>query len=75
MYEVDEKDRVVQLGDAPKSDSGAPTPLVFSDEGRVVLAYYGNDRSPGWNKFPRIVEPVGGDEPIALTMKLLAATL
>jgi hypothetical protein len=66
MYEVDAKDRVVALEDAPQSDSGAPMPLVFSDEGRVVLAYYGEDRAPGWNAFPHVVDPIGGSEPIAL---------
>jgi hypothetical protein len=66
MYNVDEKDQVVQLVDVPQSDSGAPMPLVFSDEGRVVLAYYGMEGSPKWNDFPRILGHVGGNDPVAL---------
>jgi hypothetical protein len=66
MYDVDEKDRVVRLVDVPQSDFGAPMPLVFSDEGRIVLAYYGDESSPKWNEFPRIVGHIGGSEPVAL---------
>jgi hypothetical protein len=66
MYDVDDKDRVVRLADVPQSDIGAPMPLVFSDEGRIVLAYYGDESSPKWNEFPRIVGHIGGSEPVAL---------
>jgi len=67
MYEVDEKDRVVQLEGVPKSSVGAPIPVVLADEHRVVLAYYVERKEPGWDgSYVRIVDPLTSDEPIAL---------
>jgi hypothetical protein len=40
MYEVDEKDRVLQLEGVPQSSIGAPLPLIISNEHLVILAYY-----------------------------------
>ena len=40
MYEVDERDRVVELTDVPQPSVGAPMPLVLADEHRVIVAYY-----------------------------------
>ena len=39
MYLID-KDTVVELKDIPKHDPGASEPVVFADDGRVVLAYF-----------------------------------
>ena len=42
MYEVDERDRVVEINDVPQSSPGAPMPCVIGDHRRVVLAYFVN---------------------------------
>lgn len=39
MYVIDERDQVVELTDVPASTTGAPAPIVLSDESTVVLAY------------------------------------
>src|SRR5438094_9557231 len=58
MYEVDELDRVVAIDDLPQSDTGAPIPLLLSDDHRAVLAYYVNQAPPGWDgKTPVSVGP------------------
>jgi hypothetical protein len=67
MYEVDERDRVVELESVPQSSVGAPMPCVLADEHRVVLAYCVQERLPGWDrKTVRIGGPAGGDEDVAL---------
>ena len=67
MYEVDEKDRVVELEEIPQSSVGAPLPLVIANEQCVALAYYMNSTDPTWDgKTVRIVDEESSDEPIAL---------
>jgi hypothetical protein len=67
MYEVDEGDRVRELRDLPQSSVGAPIPFVCIDEFTVVLAYYVQDTSPGWDgSWVRIVSASEADEPIAI---------
>jgi hypothetical protein len=39
MYQVDEKDTVVELTDVPQSDVGAPLPMIWSDENSLLLVY------------------------------------
>jgi hypothetical protein len=39
MYEVDGRDRVIELTDVPRSDVGAPAPVVLANEFCVVLSY------------------------------------
>ena len=39
MYSVDAQDHVIELGDVPQSDIGAPLPVVLSDEHVTLLAY------------------------------------
>ena len=66
MYEVDERDRVVELKDVPQSSVGAPIPHILADESRVVLAYYMQERDPGWDgSSVRVVSPDSTGEPIA----------
>jgi hypothetical protein len=48
MYSVDEKDKVVELKDAPQSSVGAPLPLVLSDERTLLLAYLIQDAPYDW---------------------------
>jgi len=67
MYSVDERDQVGTLEGVPQSSVGAPMPVVLSDEHRVVLAYYVEERAPDWDGFaPRLVTPDDGNEPIAI---------
>lgn len=67
MYEIDDKDRVVELTDVPQSSVGAPCPLVLSDEHTTVLAYYLQDTPEDWDGTSvRIVGPDSSDEPLAL---------
>jgi hypothetical protein len=67
MYEVDDKDEVVDLVGVPQSSVGAPLPFVVADEHRVVLAYYLQETAPDWDgSFARMVSPSDGDEPIAI---------
>lgn len=39
MYAIDERDTVVPIAIAPPHETGAPTPIVFADDGSVLLAY------------------------------------
>lgn len=67
MYEVDERDSVVELKDLPQSSVGAPIPCVLADEHRVILAYYMEERDPGWDgSTVRIVSSTTTGEPIAI---------
>jgi hypothetical protein len=67
MYEVDEKDRVVTLEGIPQSSVGAPLPLIFANEERVILAYYVNSTDPSWNgKTVRMLDQERSDETIAI---------
>lgn len=49
MYEVDEKDEVLELGNVPQSSVGAPIPVVLSGEHNILLAYYLQDYDEDWN--------------------------
>jgi hypothetical protein len=67
MYEVDERDRVVELKDVPQSSVGAPIPYVLADEHRVVIAYYLEESDPAWDgSTVRIVSPSSTGESIAI---------
>jgi len=69
MYQVDNKDRVIPLENAPQSSIGAPCPLVVADEHRVALAYYLQNRDPGWDGTKiRIIDPRTSSEPVALVL-------
>jgi hypothetical protein len=39
MYEVDDKDKVIELFDFPEMETGAPLPIVLSDDYRTFLSY------------------------------------
>src|SRR5262245_7316578 len=49
MYEVDDKDEVIELETAPQSSVGAPNPIVLAGEHDVFLAYCAQDKSDGWD--------------------------
>jgi hypothetical protein len=58
MYEVDDRDTVVELQDAPQPDVGAPLPHLICDEHKVVLAYLVNEPDPNWDgTYVNIVGP------------------
>lgn len=61
MYDVDDKDRVVQLETAPQCAVGAPLPLVLADEGHVLLAYIVAEPDPDWDG--RTVKSVTPESP------------
>ena len=39
MHSIGFGDRVEELAAAPQSSGGAPLPVVFADENRVLLSY------------------------------------
>ena len=39
MYSVDERDKVIEIRTVPQSSVGAPSPIILSDEHRILLAY------------------------------------
>jgi hypothetical protein len=66
MYEVDARDRVVELEDVPQSSVGAPLPVVVADESTLQLAYYLSVPDTDWDgTYVREVD-VDTDDPVAL---------
>lgn len=47
MYSVDGLDRIRSLSDVPQADAGAPQPIVFGNEQRLLLAYVCSEESEG----------------------------
>ena len=39
MSSVDERDKVIEIRTVPQSSVGAPSPIILSDEHRILLAY------------------------------------
>ena len=67
MYEVDRKDKVIELGDVPQSSVGAPIPIVLADEHTVLLSYYLQDTPEGWDGTTvRVVSSETEGEPVAI---------
>lgn len=67
MYEVDGRDRVVELKDLPKSSTGAPIPHLLADEHRAVLAYHIQEPdSDGEGMYVPVASPQPVDELIAM---------
>src|SRR4051812_43752588 len=46
MYIVDELDSVTDLASVPLPIRGLPSPIVFAEEGSVVLSYSASDEPP-----------------------------
>lgn len=62
MYQIDEKDKVIELEDVPQSSVGAPMPIVISSEYKTLIAYVLQDE-PNWDNpttadFERISESI-----------------
>jgi hypothetical protein len=67
MYQVDEKDKVIELKDVPQSSVGAPLPIVLSSEYKTLLAYLLEDMTENWDGTTiRIVDFETRDEQIAI---------
>jgi hypothetical protein len=67
MYSVDSRDQVVELRGLPRSDPGAPLPLVLADDHCLVLAYLINTPNPAWDgTWVNIKDPTSGGGSIAL---------
>jgi hypothetical protein len=49
VYDVDARDRVVELDDVPPSSAGAPLPVVVADEYTAQLAYFAAESDPDWD--------------------------
>ena len=49
MYQVDERDIVVQLTDIPRPDVGAPLPAVVAAEHHLDLLYLVSEPDPNWD--------------------------
>lgn len=49
VYEVDDRDTVVELDDAPAPDVGAPIPHLICDDYQVLLAYLVGEPDPDWD--------------------------
>lgn len=49
MYDVDDLDEVVEIGDMPHPDSGAPSPQILADERHLILAYFVSEPPRNWD--------------------------
>jgi hypothetical protein len=49
MYEVDDRDEIIELEDVPRSSVGAPNPMVLAGEHDVMLSFCLEDTSNGWD--------------------------
>lgn len=49
MYEVDDKDQVIELKDVPHSSVGAPNPILLVGEHDAFLVYYLQNTPEGWD--------------------------
>jgi len=66
MYEVDDRDTVVELSDAPQPDVGAPLPHVIADDYRLRLAYLIREPDPAWDgSYVNVVGPNTDDRLVA----------
>lgn len=66
MYVVDEKDQIVELDGMPQSSVGAPHPVVLSDEGKVVLAFYLQNTPEDWDRTTVRIVGKDSNEPVAI---------
>ncbi|MEK6551024.1 MAG: hypothetical protein AABZ50_05220 [Pseudomonadota bacterium] len=67
MYEVDDKDQVIEFKGVPQSSVGAPNPILLAGEHDVFLTYYLEDTPEGWDGTSvRIVGTDTEGEPVAV---------
>ena len=68
MYEVDARDRVLEIADIPQSSVGAPLPFVLSDEHATAVAYYCENTPPDWNGTTVQLVSAESDQPWAIVI-------
>ncbi len=67
MYQIDERDKVIELEHVPQSSVGAPLPIVLSDEHKILLGYIVEDETSDWDGSDvRVVGPNTSGESLAL---------
>ena len=67
MYQVDDRDVVSSLSDAPQSSIGAPLPLVLATEHHLAVAYLIEVPLPGWDgSFVEVASYHREQEPVAI---------
>lgn len=66
MYQVDSRDKVVELEGAPQSSVGAPTPVMLSDEGKVLLAFHLQNTPEDWDGTTCRIVRHDSEEPLAI---------
>ncbi len=66
MYQVNAKDTIVKLSDVPQSSVGAPIPVVLSDEGKAVVAFYVQDTPEDWDGGNVRIVSTDSDERLAI---------
>ncbi len=68
MYDIDSKDRVVELKEFPQSSVGAPIPIVLASEHKVAVAYYLNNVPDNWDGSTVNVVGTDSKEPLAIVV-------
>jgi hypothetical protein len=67
MYSVDQKDKVIELLDTPRSSIGAPCPMLLASEEYLYLAFFLPNTPKGWDgSTVRVVSEETCGEPVAL---------
>ncbi len=68
MYEVDNKDKVIELKDFPQSSIGAPIPTILASEHKVAIAYYLQNTPSDWDGTTVKVMDESSIEPVAIVV-------
>jgi len=67
MYQVDERDKVIEVKDAPQCDVGAPIPSLNASEHHLRLSYYMDEPDATWDPIANsFVAAPGPQEPEAV---------
>lgn len=66
MYQVDSEDKVVKFDAVPQPSIGAPLPIILSEEGKVILAFYLENPPEGWDGSTVRLTSQQAEEPIAI---------
>src|ERR1041385_1085660 len=65
MYSVDERDKVIALEQVPQSSVGSPSPVVLSDEFKLLLLYIVEEPPIDWGSI-QITDSPTAHESVAL---------
>ena len=66
MYEIDDKDQVIEITNVPQSSGGAPNPMVLAGEDDVFLAYYLHTTKNWDGKSPMSISIETEGKPVAV---------